>query len=84
MPCVDFPAWIAIGITLLIAIGGNLITYGANQADLEQLKSQQPATQEMRARQERIDERTLATQRKLEEIAGQQNQILQLLLQRRD
>ena len=74
--------WVAIGVTLLIAIGGNLITYGANQADLEALKRQAPVTQEMRERQARIDERTLATQRKLEEIAGQQNQILQLLLRR--
>jgi len=76
----EVTSWAAIGVTLAIALGGSLITYGANQADIEQLKDQQKLTGDMRARQERIDERTLATQRKLEEIANQQNAILQLLL----
>jgi len=76
----DITSWIAIGLTLAIAIGGNLVTYGANQADLEHLKQDSRVTQDMRARQERIDERTLSIQRKQEELIDQQRQILNLLL----
>ena len=77
----DAAPWIAIGLTAALAVGSSLIGYGANKADIERLKADQHVTQDMRARQERIDERTLNTQKKVDEIGAQNQQILNLLLQ---